>query len=133
MSRYMLLTLVMLLHTGADSATLLRSYDRESLCKCAGTYVRFGFEVGDNKKVIDTWVVTGTSDAVCDKLHIRSLHGYANHPSGVKGVGVVGYTFKDGSVDYDQCLDSKELEVDDYFFVEEIIIDVEEVNRRMRQ
>ena len=77
-------------------------------------------------------VVNSSSNPKCDKLHIRALISSTTvlHPDGVTGTGVVGATAKDKTMSYNQCLNTDEIEIDNYWFVEEFLIDLEKINRK---
>ncbi len=56
----------------------------------------------------------------------------AMHPDGVTGVGVVGYSIKHASLDYEECMKLKEIELDSYFFIEDVNIDLDKISREMQ-
>ena len=102
----------------------------EDTCGCVGTFTRISFVVS-NELLTDIEVVDSSSNDNCDKWHIKTLTSTtAIHPDGVTGIGVVGNTAKDKIMNYDICLMMYEIEVDTYWIVEELLIDLKKINRK---
>ena len=107
-------------------------------CECVGTYTRISFEVAKGA-LTNVEVVNSSSNAKCDEWHIRRRIASIElkHPDGVTGTGVVGVraarawpNIHDKILSYKQCLITYEIEYDDYWFVEEMSIDLEKINRK---
>ena len=108
-------------------------FSRQVTCECVDTYIRFSFVV-ENKALTDIRVTDGTSNARCDEYHVWTLSDAvtAMHPDGVTGVGVTGYSIENASLDYETCMNLKEIELDSYFFVEDISIDLDRISRAVQ-
>ena len=114
-----------------SSSTLIFHLDKESLCSCKNVYTRLRFTVLDgalsNVKLVDN-----TKETICDKYLIKRLilSTFTNHPNGVHGVGVTGYSFKNKNMSNEQCLVSDNIEINSYWFVEDVSIDLEDINSK---
>lgn len=106
--------------------------DRETLCRCLGTYTRFQFEILDGS-LINIKVVDSSSDEVCDAYHSQQLEFFwqrgSHYPDGVIGIAVRGTSAVDKNMNLEQCIGSEELETRIYFHLEETIIDLEKISR----
>lgn len=105
--------------------------ERETLCRCVGTYTRFQYEILQGS-FINIKVIDSSSDKVCDEYHSKELKFWQrdiNHPDGVIGIGVRGSSAVDKNVSLEECLSGKEFEIKVFFYPEETIIDLKKINR----
>lgn len=122
---------LLMVATSLSAASVVIKEQKEVICECLGAYTRISFEVADGW-LTNVKVVNSSSNPKCDKWHIRSLISSttALHPNGVTGTGVVGASAKDKTMSYNQCLKTDEIEIDNYWFAEEFLIDIEKINRK---
>ena len=118
--------------TNIQATSIYIRESKEVTCECLGTYVRVGFETAADGSLTNVRVINSSSNATCDKSHIKRITTFAkaNHPEGVIAIAVTGYMIKDKAMSYEQCLKTDEIELDTYWFVEEVLIDLEKINRK---
>ena len=134
MRKYTVFALIVLLPivTGIQARTIGHpTVERETLCRCIGTYTRFQYEILQGS-LINIKVVDSSSDEVCDEYHSQELKYWqrgVKYPDGVIGIGVRGSSAVDKDVSLEECLSGKEFEIRVFFYPEETIIDLDKINR----
>ena len=132
MGKYIFIAIVLsLVAVHIQATTINRKIQKDVFCQCMDTYVRVSFEVLD-KSLTNIKLINGSSNAICDKLHMDELAFSSGgiHPDGVTAIGVTGYTAKNKDMSYSQCLNTDEVEFDIYWFIEDVLIDLEKINRK---
>ena len=128
-TRFKFLALSVIFSASVDAATSHIKIHKETECECIGTYTRISFLVKD-KHLTNVRVVDSSSNDRCDKWHINTVKAvtFANHPDGVESIAVTGYTTKDKSITRERCLKEDEVELDSYWHVEKVSIDLRAIN-----
>lgn len=122
-------TILILFLSDVTAMSVVTRINREDTCKCSAQFVRVSFETSGGI-LSKLKVVSSSSDNECDELLMSRLSTVStHHPDGVTGVGVIGYSLKNKDIGYDQCLSEKELELESYWYVEDLSIELDKVNR----
>ena len=138
MRKYTVFALIVLLSivTGIQVRTIgFPTVERETLCRCVGTYTRFQYEILQSSR-INIKVVDSSSDEVCDEYNSQELKKWSSdidyYPDGVIRIGVLGSSAVDKNLSLEECLSGKEFERKVLFHREETIIDLDKINRPLK-